>query len=105
MKPHRVIKARQLQCIGKKVVTMRQKGRVEKRHIGCVGEHALVHCRRRRQGATGAKPDYLARWVLAFGEAIWRLDRPDLNRPLAQESAARVLWMIGWTSHPPIHLV
>ena len=57
VEPQRMIQARAHKIRLKQRAAVRHQGGIEQRHVGRIGEHALVDCRIIRQGAGGPDPD------------------------------------------------
>src|ERR1051326_3652498 len=76
VKPHRVVQAGQLQLTAEQIVSMRQKGRIEQRHVRRIRQHTLMQRRRGGHRACGSEPNHLPRSVLTAGKTVRRPDRP-----------------------------
>ena len=70
---------------------VRQRRGVEQRHVGRVGDDALVEQERVGELAVGADPDELARRALRRVERVDGLDVAHVDRALARQPALHVL--------------
>ena len=98
MKPHRVVEARGLQRAGVERQAVRKQRGVEQRHVGRIGEHALMQRDSSGSGPDRAKPQRLVRRMLALGEAVDGIDRPEFDRPRAQEPGPDVFGHVAQDS-------
>ena len=83
VQPQRMIEARGHEFLLEQRAAVRHQRGVEQRHVGGIGQHALMDRRIVRQLAGGADPDVEAAVGIFLAEIAVELDRPQFDRPLA----------------------